>query len=71
VAQALIKGYSKSKYYDPSTLDEHLPDTNASIHDEIGLVHSIAVKVSAHICKDLLKFTTHPGALFCQTKRAF
>jgi len=44
--QALIKGYSKSKHYDPSKPDDHIPDINAELRDEVGLVRAIAVKVN-------------------------
>jgi len=44
--QVLIKGHSKSKHYDPAKPTKHLPDTDAFIHDEVGLVCAIAVKVS-------------------------
>ena len=47
--QALIKGYSKSKHYDPAKPNEHFPDTDALIQDEVGLVHAIAVKVSTYM----------------------
>ena len=43
--QALISGCSKAKYYNPHELDEHVPDTNGTNHDEIGLICAIVVKV--------------------------
>jgi hypothetical protein len=42
--QALIQGYSKAKHY--TKPNEHLPDTEALIRDEVGLIQAIAVKVS-------------------------
>jgi hypothetical protein len=48
--QALIKAYLKSKHYDPVQPNEHIPDTEALIRDEVGLVRAIAVKVSTCIC---------------------
>ena len=48
--QALIKAYLKSKHYDPAQPNEHIPDTEALIRDEVGLVRAIAVKVSTCIC---------------------
>lgn len=44
--QALIKGYSKAKYYSPAKPDEHIPDVDAVERDEVGLIRAIAVKVS-------------------------
>ena len=44
--QALIKGHSNSEHYNPAKPNDHLPDTDASIHDEVGLVRAIAVKVN-------------------------
>jgi hypothetical protein len=52
--QALIKSYSKSKHYDPANLNEHLPDTDALVRDEVGLVRAIAVKVCARTYEHLL-----------------
>jgi hypothetical protein len=43
--QALIKGYSNSEHYNPAKPNDHLPDTDALIRDEVGLVRAIAVKV--------------------------
>ena len=43
--QALISTCSKAKYYNPHALDEHVPDTNGTDCDEIGLIHAIVVKV--------------------------
>jgi len=43
--QALIKGYSKSKHYDLANPDDHIPDTEDYIRDEVGLIRAIAVKV--------------------------
>jgi len=45
--QALIKGYSKAKYYSPVNPDEHMPDVDAFIRDEVGLIREIAVKVDS------------------------
>jgi hypothetical protein len=47
--QALIKAYSKSKHFDPENPDDHVPDTEAFIRDEVGLIRAIAVKVSMHV----------------------
>ena len=47
--QALIKGHSNSKHYNPAKPNEHLPDTDALIRDEVGLVRAISVKVSTCI----------------------
>jgi hypothetical protein len=44
--QALIKGHSKAKYYSPANPDEHIPDVDAYLRDEVGLIRAIAVKVS-------------------------
>lgn len=44
--QALIKGYSTSQHYDPFKPDDHIPDVNATLRDEVGLVRAIAVKVT-------------------------
>ena len=43
--QALIKGHSNAKYYNPATPDEHIPDVDAYLRDEVGLIRAIAVKV--------------------------
>jgi hypothetical protein len=69
--QALIKGHSKAKHYNPALPDEHIPSTEGIDRDEIGLVRAIAVKVrTAH--------PTHPtysecwsGTFICETQRTF
>jgi len=43
--QALISTRSKSKYYDPASLDEHPTDIDGINRDEVGLVRAICVKV--------------------------
>ena len=43
--QALIKGHSKAKHYNPALLGEHIPSTEGIDQDEIWLVRAIAVKV--------------------------
>jgi hypothetical protein len=43
--QALIKGHFNMKYYNLVTPDEHIPDVDAYLRDEVGLAHLIAVKV--------------------------
>jgi hypothetical protein len=53
--QALIATRSKSKYYNPHDLDEHIPDLDAQERDEIGLVRAIVVKVSSHFIIWLFK----------------
>jgi hypothetical protein len=45
MTQAFIKAHSKAPHYNPATLDEHIPDTDTVIRDEVGLVRAIAVKV--------------------------
>ena len=49
--QALIKGHSKAKYYSPTKPDEHVPDVDAILRDEVGLIRAIAVKVSPLCCE--------------------
>jgi hypothetical protein len=44
--QALISTKSKTKYYNPHDIDEHVPETTGSDRDELGLVRAIVVKVS-------------------------
>jgi hypothetical protein len=43
--QAVIKAHSKSKFYDPSKPDDHIPDTSGFSRDAVGLVRAICVKV--------------------------
>ena len=43
--QAVIKSHSKSKFYDPSKPDDHIPETSGFIRDVVGLVRAICVKV--------------------------
>ncbi|KZT02293.1 uncharacterized protein LAESUDRAFT_662032 [Laetiporus sulphureus 93-53] len=43
--QAVIAVQSKSPHYDPHQPDVHLPDMNALVHDEVGLIRAISVKV--------------------------
>ncbi|GLB43962.1 putative hAT family C-terminal dimerisation region [Lyophyllum shimeji] len=43
--QAVLKTYSKAKYYDPQQPEQHEPDVLATDRDEVGLVRAIAVKV--------------------------
>jgi hypothetical protein len=43
--QALIKAHSKAKHYNPAAPNEHMPDTDEMVRDEVGLIHTIAVKV--------------------------
>lgn len=52
--QALIKGHSKAKYYSSTKPDEHVPNVDAILRDEVGLIRMIAVKVS------LLYYEGHP-----------
>jgi hypothetical protein len=47
----LIKGHSKAKYYNPTKPDEHIPDVNAILRDEVGLIRAIAVKASPLCCE--------------------
>ena len=44
--QALIAGYSKTKFFNPEKPDEHTPDIEAFERDVVGLVRAITVKVS-------------------------
>lgn len=45
--QALIGAYSKSKHYKPAEPEAHVPPTDflEGLHDEVGLVQAISVKV--------------------------
>ena len=43
--QALIAGYSNTKFFDPEKPDEHTPDVDAFERDVVGLVRAITVKV--------------------------
>ena len=43
--QALIKAHSKAKHYNPATPNEHMPNTNEMVRDEVGLFRAITVKV--------------------------
>lgn len=43
--QALIKGHSKAKQYNPALPDEYIPSTEGFDQDVIGLVRAITVKV--------------------------
>jgi hypothetical protein len=47
--QALIKGYLKTKHYDPEHPDDHQPDTDAIFRDKVGLIRAIAVKVNTFL----------------------
>ena len=41
----MIKAHSKSKFYDPSKPNDHIPDTSGFSQDVVGLVRAICVKV--------------------------
>jgi phosphatidylglycerophosphatase A len=49
MTQALIKGYSKTKHYEPEHPDNHQPDTNAIVWDEVGLIQAITVEVNTFL----------------------
>ena len=68
--QALIKGHSKAKYYNPATPDEHIPDVDAYLRDEVGLIRAIAVKVSPFVAEAILHAMadTDLGTIFCETE---
>ena len=44
--QAVIKSHSKSKFYDPSKPEDHIPETLAFTWDAVGLVCAICVEVN-------------------------
>jgi hypothetical protein len=44
--QALIGGYSKTKFFDPEKPEDHTPDVEDFERDVVGLVRAITVKVS-------------------------
>ena len=55
--QMLILTYSKSPHYDPKQPDVHIP----VVHDEVGLVRAIVVKVWVILyilCPNLISLTT-------------
>ncbi|RDB14951.1 putative AC transposase [Hypsizygus marmoreus] len=54
--QAVIGTYSKTKHFDPTNPDDHVPDTTALRRDEVGLVRAIVVKArSSAKCKERFK----------------
>jgi hypothetical protein len=67
--QALISTYSKSSHFDPKSPESHLPDTSATLRDEIGLVRAIAVKVGdiVHLPTPVSQLIS--GALVSQAQR--
>ena len=69
--QALIKGHSKAKHYNPALPDEHIPSTEGFDRDEIGLVRAIAVKVwiVCFICPTYTECRS--GTLICKTQGTF
>ncbi|KAF4621862.1 hypothetical protein D9613_012193 [Agrocybe pediades] len=48
-AQAVISTRSQTKYYNPHTKDDHMPDVMANDWDEIGLVRAICVKARSSL----------------------
>jgi hypothetical protein len=69
--QALIKGHSKAKHYNPALPDEHIPSTEGIDRDEIGLVRAIAVKVwiTCSICPTYSEHRS--GTVICKTEGIF
>ena len=43
--QLLITNYSSTKHFDPENPTNHEPNIEVSVQDEVGLIHSIVVKV--------------------------
>ena len=68
--QALIKGHSNAKYYNPATPDEHIPDVDAYLRDEVGLIRAITVKVILFWSQRHIQYVsdTDLGTIFCETE---
>ncbi len=47
--QALLAAHSPAKHFDPAKPDDHVPDVDDFLHDEIGLIRAIVVKVSTMV----------------------
>ena len=43
--QAFLAAYSKTPHFDPENPEAHIPTSEPSNRDEIGLIRAIAVKV--------------------------
>ena len=57
--QALISGYSKTKFFDPVHLETHEPESLEDFErDIVGLIRAITVKVSARYRSTEYKRTT-------------
>lgn len=68
--QAVIKAHSKSKFYDPSKPDDHIPDTSGFSRDAVGLVRAICVKVIDYTYTKMYTHFLLEGALIGETERA-
>ena len=68
--QAVIKAHSKSKFYDPSKPDDHIPDTSGFSRDAVGLVRAICVKVIDYTYTKMYTHFLLEGALVGETERA-
>jgi hypothetical protein len=65
--QAVIKAYLKSKFYDPSKPDDHIPDTSGFSRDAVGLVRAICVKVIDYTYTKMYTHFLLEGALVGET----
>jgi len=59
--QALLAAHSPAKHYDPTKPTEHEPDVDRYLHDEIGLVRAIVVKVSS-FCQTFVSLIANFGS---------
>jgi hypothetical protein len=65
--QAVIKAYSKSKFYDPSKPNNHILDTSGFSWDAVGLVHAICIKVINYIHTKMYTHFLLEGMLISKT----
>jgi len=65
--QAVIKAHSKSKFYDPSKPNDHIPDTSGFSWDAVGLVCAICVKVIDYTYTKMYTHFLLEGVLVSET----
>ena len=65
--QAVIKAYSKSKFYDPLMPDNHILDTSGFLWDAVGLVDAICVEIIDYIYTKMYTDFLLEGTLISKT----
>jgi hypothetical protein len=69
--QALLTNYSSAKHYNPHHPDAHLPNlSDGAVHDELGLVSAVTVKVSILLPCISPSCSQYTGAVIEQVQEA-